>query len=359
MKTQLALDDLRVRPAHSASAKRRIEWIDIARGIGITLVVFQHVLRGVVHAGEFSMTPPWRVEDFFVHTSHMPVFFFLAGLHVESSLAKGKKRFLQSKLWTILYPYFLWSLLQGGIQIALSRHVNNPLTTSDLLGIPWHPLDQFWFLYSLMLCHLLAIMLLPKFRRLLLPAAIAGFVLSLTVSLPGFIIRQSLFMSLFYLLGIAIGDRVKQPITLSALGKTASFCGVCLLFGIAAYAAFRHGNPYWDSLGTLPANLLGIAVIVWIAKELHGKLASVLTILGRGSMAIYVMHVIAAAGTRIGLKALHLHQAVAYLIFATLAGLTIPLLAEELFRRCHLLVPLGLSPLPVVKKETPKVAVAA
>jgi surface polysaccharide O-acyltransferase-like enzyme len=117
------------------------------------------------------------------------------------------------------------------------------------------------------------------------------------------------------------------------------------------YAAYRGGNTYWYSPAVLPANLLGLVGTIWIAKELGSRYGRWLMILGKGSMAIYIMHVMATAGMRVGFKILHLHGPAVYLIMETLAGLLLPLLAEEIFRRMHLLVPLGLSPLPFTKRN--------
>ncbi|MCD4694754.1 MAG: acyltransferase family protein, partial [Bacteroidales bacterium] len=46
--------------------KQRFEWIDIAKGIGILLVVYGHC------------QPPPLIEKF-VYAFHMPLFFFISG----------------------------------------------------------------------------------------------------------------------------------------------------------------------------------------------------------------------------------------------------------------------------------------
>ena len=53
--------------------------------------------------------------SFGLYTFHMPLFFFLAGLNVPHSLRRGTGPFLSSKVWTLAYPYVLWSLIQGGV----------------------------------------------------------------------------------------------------------------------------------------------------------------------------------------------------------------------------------------------------
>src|ERR1700677_3177825 len=106
-----------VAETRATSPQRRIEWMDTARGIAIILVVYGHVLVGLHDGGFFSTANPWWLSYYTIYTFHMPFFFFLAGLNVRRSIAKGRKAFLWGKVWTIAYPYFLWSAIQGWGQL--------------------------------------------------------------------------------------------------------------------------------------------------------------------------------------------------------------------------------------------------
>ena len=76
---------------------------------------------------------------------HMPLFLLLAGVNVPASLANGRVQFLQAKLWTIAYPYVLWSVIQGSVLVAFSSATNVQTHVSDVLIIGWRPMSQFWF----------------------------------------------------------------------------------------------------------------------------------------------------------------------------------------------------------------------
>ncbi|MCS0466838.1 acyltransferase family protein, partial [Burkholderia mallei] len=138
----------------------RDSYLDTARGAGIILVVYGHVLRGLFSAGLVPAGWPSALlaaTDYTIYTFHMPLFFLLSGLHVPKSLRRAGDVFLLTKLRTIVYPYFVWSLLQGTVQIALSaRGTNHAFTPNDLLAIGWRPFGQFWFLYALFICMLIA-----------------------------------------------------------------------------------------------------------------------------------------------------------------------------------------------------------
>lgn len=56
--------------------RKRIEWIDIAKAIGIVLVVYGHVILGMHDAGLWGGSLNYNLQHSFVYTTHMPLFFF-------------------------------------------------------------------------------------------------------------------------------------------------------------------------------------------------------------------------------------------------------------------------------------------
>ncbi|WP_029576917.1 acyltransferase family protein [Bifidobacterium thermacidophilum] len=57
--------------------KKRIEWIDIAKGIGITLVSFGHLRNG---DGQSVWLPALDSLIAAIYLFHMPLFFLLGGI---------------------------------------------------------------------------------------------------------------------------------------------------------------------------------------------------------------------------------------------------------------------------------------
>ena len=53
----------------------RIDFIDIAKGIAIILVVYGHCLRGLASANVVSTNSWLIITDYTIYTFHMPVFF--------------------------------------------------------------------------------------------------------------------------------------------------------------------------------------------------------------------------------------------------------------------------------------------
>lgn len=123
---------------------------DYAKGIGIILVVYGHVVRGLMNAGLPMDKALHGLVDSIIYSFHMPLFFFLSGLFLLGSLAKrGWGGLVLSKVDTIFYPYIVWSLIQGLIEVALSGSTNGNVTLEQVFSLLWQPRAQFWFLYTL------------------------------------------------------------------------------------------------------------------------------------------------------------------------------------------------------------------
>ena len=103
-----------------------------------------HTLRGLQRTP--VNVPGWEYVDSWIYAFHMPLFFFLAGLFVERSCHQPLGRFISGKAGRILWPYFVWSVLQELFRRAGAR---SSMGLDDLWTIIYRPVMQFWFLYVL------------------------------------------------------------------------------------------------------------------------------------------------------------------------------------------------------------------
>ncbi|WP_275434161.1 acyltransferase family protein [Lichenicola cladoniae] len=339
--------------ATASTPSERQVWIDYARGIGVILVVFGHSLRGIVKSGVFSNLTLAGWMDYTVYAFHMPLFFFLAGLNVQHSLRRGNQAFLVNKVWTIAYPYFLWSVLQGCVIIMLAHDVNTPMTFTDLAKIWYQPIGQFWFLYAIMICHVLVV-LLPS-RLTLIGIAFAGFAIYQAVPIPTQL-SMTLYDLPFYVAGLYgpamlarwQPDRIRGW-TVAAL--------VWFAFALMVWAGGTLSGRDPVSLLSLPACITGIAGIVLVCKVLDQRGHRWLAGVGVMSMTIYVLHVIAGSGARVIMLKLHVvADPWLYLVVGTSAGVMIPVGIHLVMKRLHLLAMFGLA--PPVKTRTTRMAVS-
>ncbi|MDQ0839726.1 acyltransferase family protein [Sphingomonas faeni] len=313
---------------------KRIEWIDTARGIGIILVVAGHANRGLIAAG-VSSAPVWRTADLWLYTFHMPLFMLLAGLNILGSLRKGIDPFVRTKLWTVAYPYVLWSLIQGSVMVVLSGMTNGQTDWASLAKIGWQPVSPFWFLYALFV-----FMMLVAFVRnsiVLIALALTGLIASAFVS-DDTLVHQILYQFSFFLIGVLGADTIKTLRLPWFLVIVFAILWVVFVQFLPVYGKAPYLTPT-----AVPAALAGIALTLALAQLPRGRMAAALVLVGQASMTIFVMHILATAGTRIFLLKAHAPlPPAAMFIVCTTAGVGGPLIAYLVLQRFGLLPVFGL-----------------
>jgi len=316
-----------MRPVSAAALKNRDVYLDCARGIGILLVVCTHVQRGIHDARLLDGTYPFAGIDYILCTVARPLFFLLAGLHVSSSLHRGEMRFLQSKLWTIVMPYFLWSVIQGTVQVLMSGGVNHPLHFSDWPRLFFAPIGQLWFLYALMVWHGLA-MVANRVSVHLMILAILAFVLSPWA--PSEFFGMVMKMGVFYAFGVIYARHLSMY--LKFLETKSIFIAATLCYALAVVVAQQFGpSEAWTAL---PAAFLGCALVLAMAHKIENMgIGKVFAYLGLVSMPIYLMHILAGSGTRIVLMRLHVHSAPFHLVAGIAAGILVPMAVHAVYQK--------------------------
>ncbi|ANS42313.1 acyltransferase family protein [Serratia inhibens] len=318
----------------------REAWVDYAKGIGIILVVFGHVNRGLYSANIHLSESFYQLTDSVIYSFHMPLFFFLSGLFFVQSLdRKGKTSFIISKVDTIVYPYILWSLIQGTVEVVLSRYTNNSANLADVLTLFSQPRAQFWFLYALFMVFVLATLLYNKNKfNYILPALIvisAGLYVYQNSLSQAFHLGYIIKFMIFFLLG-ALAIRYSAFIGRIGMGTG--------LIALVAFALLEWG--FHDYLGltytdvgvfSLILAVVAIAFIICLSVLLAKADIAWLRRLGELSMVIYLMHILAASGLRIILtKFLHVNNWSVHVIAGTLIGLIAPIIAYYVIQRLHL-----------------------
>jgi len=304
---------------------------DFARGIGILLVVYGHVLRGMNSAGIVSNDHWIMVSDFAIYTFHMPLFFLLAGLNTGKGLVKDV--FLRSKLTTIAYPYFLWSLVQGFVQVAMAGSTNNSFRLSDLAtAILYKPFGQFWFLYALFLCHIFVVLTTINRLRVIVFALVAY---AVGIYFDWGILSKTLSFFIFYAAGILLSTHLKTIVERFSDPLAIIICIIGT--GIAIFFAKQFGH--FDDPTALIAAFIGIFLILQLSAIVMRSNTIYIELLGLASMPIYLMHILAGSGIRIVLLKLnitnmYIHLGIGF-SFGVLAPLTfyylICLIKKELF----------------------------
>lgn len=253
---------------------------------------------------------------------------------------------------TVAYPYFLWSLFQGGIMIVMSSHTNGAYNPAVLWSIGWEPIAQFWFLYVLMLCHL-TMPILTK-QTWIMPYVLAGGLIGSSFFEPDSPSQRILHSLSFYAAGIWMAVRVKGLPPLTSIWP---ILGPLAIFGLCSAAALNLNPENTKHAGAAPAAIAGVAATLVIARALKGRAAKYCAAFGAASMTIFVLHILFGAGARIALIKLNAPDNVwLHLIVGVLAAAGLPFLIHRALAARNLLWPLGLGAPPRKPKEQERAA---
>ncbi len=319
-----------------AAPPDRLEWVDVARGIGIFLVVVGHAMRGLLATGIGVRTPVEQAVDDWIYAFHMPLFFLLSGLFLARTVALPWGRFVRGRLATIAYPYLVWSYISLAMKLAVASRVNVAPDPRAFATILYQPIEQFWFLYVLFLLSLgfgiLLKLRVPAWGMLILAVAVNPAV----SPLPRFgwlPLDLAKLHAAAFSVGIVLGA-TSLPGRIGRLGWPAA-----LLLGAAgmavptlAVASGQQAEPWISQVSGLAGSLGVIAFSSLLARA--GWLGRLLEKWGRLSLEIYVAHTIFSAALRILLaKALGVTDWNVHLVSGVFVGLYGPIVLAMGARR--------------------------
>jgi fucose 4-O-acetylase-like acetyltransferase len=333
----------------------RLTWIDYARGIAIILVLYRHVFEGIKESGlPVQQYMYLEYANIFFFSFRMPLFFIVSGIFVTASLQKrGVKNFIEMRARTVLYPYFVWAILQITIQIFFSKYTNGHSTPQNYLYLLYDPrqVDQFWYLYALF--NVAVLYVLAKQKLGITP--IWNFVIGIIFFFLSALIHQKHinlgFVSdiLHYYMFFAIGDVISRYITdrnnFKYFESWKLLLALLLPFVAAQFFFLKenmlHANvekyeyvEYFQPFYFVVIALTGCAFIInltFVLQKLKLKALSWLPELGRHSLYIYVAHVIVFATVRIILRRVFgINDIPVLMILCIISGLTVPVLLYKL-----------------------------
>jgi fucose 4-O-acetylase-like acetyltransferase len=295
------------------------------------LVVYGHVIRGLITANILEKTPFQTLVDSIIYSFHMPLFFFLSGLFfIQTMNRRGAGGTWLSKVDTVFYPFVLWSILQGTIEVFLSHYTNGDLAMGQVFKLLWQPRAQFWFLYALFLIFTVAV-LMYRSRALYLPIlGLWAAVYCIQPYLPNFGVGDFLIQNfVFFALGVCF-SAYPQPFH----RKPAAWSFGLLVLFVASQYVFHItlGRNYIDrDLFSLVVAVIGIGLVVTISMAAATYPVRWVLSIGMMSMHIYLMHILAGSGVRVIMsKFMGIQDPTAHIVAGTLAGIVLPIVAARI-----------------------------
>lgn len=294
--------------------------IDAARGIAIAMVVLGHALIGVGAAvGDTRFS---RFLLMAVYSSHMPLFFILSGfLAGRRQAAIGAT--LTHLMGRIVWPYVLWSSILLLSHHTMSAHTNSAVSQLNLWSVLWKPPAVMWFLYVLFLGHIARVLTAGLPKRALACLGVFAVVYPYTLE-PEFLNLR--FVGVFLLANLLSRDiwaelRRARGVFAASLVTLASL-GVMWLQSDGTGEGYPAGTWIF-----LPMLVAGPVLIFAAGNDLaRTPIGGFLQLIGRHSMAIFVMHILLTAGVRIALVNFGNEAFWPLVLASALAGILLPLI---------------------------------
>lgn len=281
---------------------QRIETIDIAKGIGIILVVLGHLSSPINEVGWLSFMRG------FVYQFHIPLFFFLSGIFIKTR--ESWSLFLKKKVARLYLPYavsnlvflavYMFAHAANGDEIVLLDMVKH--AGKVLLGMAVTPLGgATWFLFVLFVSQIIYRIISQLFSQVgdafmflaIVVMGISGMLLH-----PGSCLSKVFVAVLFLFLGQCIScDGFKE-----VLRKFSPYITVFFIVSIVAVlmcsqvntvdmSQGKYGNPFLFLISSLAGIVLTIYLSELIAKV--GNCKQFLSCLGSSSIWVLLFHFLA------------------------------------------------------------------
>lgn len=334
---------------HSADASykaetprtERVEWIDYAKGIGIILVVYGHVIIGINNSGVVEAAP-YSLQLFakssldFVYAFHMCLFFFLSGLFAYGNSSKREKplkNFFGNKATTILYPYLIWSIIQGIVSALMSSYTNFEFNILDLpFRIIFLPIAHYWFLYILFAYHIVFAVLKKRLNiQIILFISVLMYLITTQIHIEVGVLRGFMERFVYFVLGAILAKFLHEALSKITPVQSLISSLICLLIQAGIFflaTVVLQLNLVQEPVSGFLVASLGIAftlcLSVYLAKI---KRVDFIRYLGFLSMPIYLAHLLSVVGVRIILqKGLHVNNIILHIVVGTVVGIVFPVI---------------------------------
>lgn len=312
----------------------RFDWVDIAKGICIVLVVMMHATLGVEKAtgsesalhGFIDWAKPFR----------MPDFFFIAGLFLAARIDRPWRSYLDTKVVHFAYFYVLWVTIHIGLR---ANGLIDELGFAGALGFYLtsyvEPFGTLWFIYMLAIFFVVAKLVhgLPR-AAVFLAAAALYLVMPQTGVL---VVDEFADRFVFFYAGYWLAPAVFAYAARVDGGRKAAIAGALALWALANALAVRDGLTAVPGLD-LMFSAAGVVAVITVSVLLNPTLiGQALRYCGQHSIAIYLAFTIFMAVTRAVLLKLPVALPAEFVALAcTGAGVVGALLLERAVRGTRL-----------------------
>lgn len=327
-------------PASPSAEGARVDWVDIAKGICIVLVVTMHATLGVEAALEREGFMHWAVD--FAKPFRLPDFFLVSGLFLGRVIDRDWRLYADKRVVHFAYFYLLWLLLQSGVKIGQVSDGSAAGFLRHLAVSLVEPFSTLWFVYALAVFSI-ATKLLRRLPPMLL-FGIAAALQILPIDTPSAFLNELCERWVYFVAGYMFAPHVFRLAGWAGSHAAPALAGL-LAWALAngALALTPVGRWGAETLAELPgigllAGLAGaVAVTVAAALLARSPAGRPARYLGSKSLAVYLTFFLPMVFLRLLLIYLWPEgDAGAIALLVTLGAVLFPLLVEFLARGTRL-----------------------
>tara|TARA_R110002012_G_scaffold165463_1_gene327732 strand:- start:1689 stop:2690 length:1002 start_codon:yes stop_codon:yes gene_type:complete len=313
--------------------RKRELWLDLAKGLGICLVVTYHTCEGILNSFENDTETIQALTSFF-RSWLMPMFFMVSGMLIRSSIKNKPARTHRSKLLDWLYIYLLWSLIIYLVRLLSNSFTNTNMAANEIFFILWDPVPTIWFIYALALSHLVTLLVRNMSPNLVIGIAVVANLLNSFYFgwFEGSIFERFAWIYLFYAIGFFKGDELIEVIKSDKL----TFLGPLFFVGLGVFIALYRSELHMVTKPIVSLLMATAFLIICYRTEALFKstrLFKFSVYVGSISLFIYLTHFALPAATRMLLGKLGLYSFSANILLAVGLAVCIGIIASQLSTR--------------------------
>lgn len=263
-------------------AAQRLVWIDRIRALGIIMVVTYHTEIALVSRG-IDLIPGMWTWNAATSAMRMQIIIFVSGFLLERTLRKSWGVFLDNKLRTIAWPWFVWtSILAIFLVIGSWGFGGHTFGWQQVLDTYLSQYTYTWYLAYLFAFFVIARLLTPAIRAWSIPVLLVF--AQWVGDYDGWHTRFPYMLALFFL-----GELVaRHPRWWDVLQRT-WVVALFVLVTAASLVAGPLGFKTWYTIWSVPGTVTFVAILVLLSDRITRPIGWLETI-GREAIVFYASH---------------------------------------------------------------------
>lgn len=272
---------------------KRIQWLDIVKGVAILGVVLQHTFQRLMTYYNLDDDIVLNFLNKMIVSCNMELFFVVSGIIFflqRQRYQDNPKQFVKTRFIDLIIPYLILGPTIWLGKFILSSFVKNQVLINDLYDMFITPIAFMWFIYILFFVEVIALFIDRLMKSRFFIPLIGLLLISFSTQFYDFgnaadiYHRVPYYLFWYYLGGILV--LFKDWVT--RLGRPK----VTLVLGVLWIGSYTFGFFVGWGVFSMIRGLFGVAF--WLSllrdKELRGAVNKSLHYLGKRTMYIYILN---------------------------------------------------------------------